>query len=104
MTYKEFKGISPRALGGMFFILRKIDRDYALTFFHYLATGIGLQKDDPIYQLRKKIIDDMSSKKKYPERDKIAWIILAWNHSRKGTKIQKLQWAGDGKSSFPKPL
>lgn len=100
---KEFKGLPSRMVGGLYHIFSKIDKEHAQAFFMYLATGIGLTKDDPIYQLRKRLIESMTSTKKMAEKDKVALTILAWNHSRAGNKVQKLQWAADGKTSFPKP-
>lgn len=101
-SIKKFKGLKQRVIGGMYWILSEIDREYAISFFHQLSTGVGLKADDAIHVLREKLIADLGAKKKYPESDKIAWIVLAWNHFRKGNKLKKIQWAGTG--NIPKPL
>lgn len=100
----QFKGLPARFVGGLYWQFSKLDRDASMEFFTSFASGAGLQKDDPIYQLRNKMIGNMASKKKFPDRDKLAWTILAWNHWRKKNKITKLQWAGDPDAAFPKPI
>lgn len=97
---KSFKGLKGQAIGGMYWILSKIDRNRALVFFGALGTGTMLTHDDPIYILRQRLMDDLAAKKKFPLKDKLAWLIMAWNHSKKGSKIKQLKWNGE---VFPKP-
>lgn len=100
-TTKEFKGLSGRYVAGLYWLFSSINRDEALLFFHYLGTGITLRADDPVYVLRKRLMVEMINKKKSPDVDKLAWTVLAWNHTRAKKKVTKLVWNGE---EFPRPL
>lgn len=97
---KDFKGLKGREVGGMFWILAKIDKPQALDFFRALGTGAMLSADNPIYVLRQRLLDELRAKKKFPMRDKLAWLIVAWNHVKRGTKTKIIKWDG---ITFPKP-
>ena len=97
---KDFKGLKGREVGGLFWIFSELDRNRALVFFGALGTGAMLAPNDPIYVLRQRLLDELHSKKKFPVRDKLAWVVMAWNHDKHGKKIKQLKWNGD---VFPKP-
>lgn len=102
-TTKEFKGLSPKHVGGLYWLFSNINRDQALEFFHKLATGLELKSDDPIYILRKRLMQEIQGNKKSPDVDKLAWTTMAWNNFRSGKKVTKFVWSGDIES-FPKPI
>lgn len=97
---KNFRGIKGREAGGMFWVLSEIDRARAVDFFRALGTGTMLKHDDPIYVLRQRLMDNLAVKKKCPTREKLAWVVIAWNHVKHGTKVKQLKWNTD---KFPKP-
>jgi hypothetical protein len=75
----------------IFHKLRKINIIQAEEFCSKLATGNMLSGDDPIYQLRERLITLRSSKtEKAPGWHYSAYTYKAWNAYRKGKKIQKL--------------
>jgi hypothetical protein len=100
---KQFRGIGRTSVGVLYWIMADHDKDKALEFFHTYATGTGLKMKHPIKVLRERLIIDMSSKKKYPDKDKCAWAIIAWNNYRKDKDLTSIRWDAD-KSEFPKPI
>lgn len=102
-TLKEFKGLQGRYVGGLYWLFAQKDRDTALLFFHYLATGTDLKSDDPIHTLRQRLLGEFMSKKKSPDLDKLAWTVISWNATRQNKKLSKIVFSGDI-ASYPKPL
>jgi len=100
---KDFKSIENRFIGGLYWMFSDIDQKYCDAFFQLYGTGIGLTETNPVFVLRQKLIADMQSHKKYPPKDKIAWVIIAWNYFRKDKKITKIKYNSD-KDDFPKPM
>ncbi len=95
----NFKGLKGRIAGGMFYVLAQKDHDVATAFFHRLATGIGLKgQDDPMFVLRKKLMEDVRARMKYPEKDRLAWIAV-----RRGKPIKQLRWKAEDEK-FPEPF
>ncbi len=97
---KDFKGLKGREVGGLFWIFSEIDRNRALVFFGALGTGAMLKQDNPIYVLRQRLLDNLALKKKFPVKDKLAWTIMAWNHSKHNHTLKQIKWNGE---KFPKP-
>ena len=100
---KHFKGLATRSIGTLYWILALADKAKAIKFFDLYATGIDLREKHPVALLRQKLIADMGSKKKYPERDKCAWMVIAWNNYVKGKDLTAIRWDSE-KSEFPKPI
>lgn len=100
---RKFKPIENRFIAGLYWIFRDIDKPTADNFIELYGSGAGMAVDNPIFVLRSKLISDIQSIKKYPTKDKVAWIILAWNAYRRGRKIKSIRFdASNG--DFPKPI
>lgn len=80
---------------------RKSSRIAADMFFGLLIDGIGLEKGDPIYALRERLISNISSKAKIPAAYAAAITIKSFNHWRAGTPIKYLRWSKDAGEAFP---
>jgi len=66
-------------------------------YFDHLATGIGIDKDDPIYLLRRHLLRrDASRPRQYAT---LAYILKTWNYRAAGRKPKHLTWGPD--DGFP---
>lgn len=89
----EFSYVLSRSyLAGLLFLFSGRNVLEAESFISKLCTGLDLEKDSPIYALRKKLLEDKMNRTKLPVRDKLALIIKAWNSYRLGKKIKQLRW------------
>jgi hypothetical protein len=70
-------------------------------FFHKLATGLELTEDDPIYTLRRILLN--TSPRPLAARMN-ALTIKAWNAWREGVPIRILSWKQGGSSREPFPV
>lgn len=69
-------------------------------FWDKLCMGIGLDKNSPIWVLRKKLIEDKYSKTSLSPTGRLALIYKAWNKFRKGEECRFLRWDKE-KEKFP---
>jgi hypothetical protein len=82
----------------------KYDREMADSFMQDLNDGADLEKTNPIYVLRKRLIDT-PEKKRPPATYALAWTIKAWNCWINGEKIQVIRWQSMGEAGaedFPR--
>lgn len=86
---KIMKGIT---LSSMHFILSELNSEKANDFCWSLITGERLEKGNPIYVLRAKLIHDLASTAKLRPVIKTALIIKAWNYYIKNKEIKLLRW------------
>lgn len=73
-------------------------------FIRLWASGEGLSSDDPIFLLRKRLIEDLGKTHRHlPARYKQAIVIKAWNAWIRGDIIGVLKWTPGGakKEAFP---
>lgn len=64
------------------------------SFLDRLATGLGLEADDAVYQLRRIILQQQGSsigKRRAGKEYILALMIKAWNLSKKGMKVRQLK-------------
>lgn len=88
----------------LFLVFGELDREDAYLFLQALSEGTGLKEDDPIYQLRQKLIENVSSRhRKMEMSSKMALCIKAWNLYRRGKTVKNLVWraVGPAGESFP---
>jgi hypothetical protein len=85
------------------FTFSAIDAEMTEKYFKALQSPDGLDGDDPVYQLREKLIENKVAKYKLSDRQKCALAIIAWNYWRKGSSVKNLRWveAGPTKQDFP---
>lgn len=86
---------------------RLVDGEAARDFEAGLLTGAGLDEGNPILTLRERLDRIKTQGVKTPDRDYIAFFVLAWNAWRQGRKMAKFQrpvggsWSAE---SFPKAI
>lgn len=86
--------------------LRQIDGDAQREFAEALYTGANLEQGSPILALRERLDRIRETKVNEPDRDMIAFFIMAWNAWREGRSIGKLQRPRGGSwtpETFPEP-
>jgi len=74
------------------------------TFFVKLAQGTGLERDEPVYILRERLLEEQKDKShKMSPIHVMALVIKAWNATREGKRIRALRWRTEGESpeEFP---
>lgn len=95
----------PGRWGCIAYILSNIEPDDAEAFFDALVTGQDLNAASPILQLRKRLLDDVTSLRKIQIREYTALVFKAWNLWRKGTTTpRRLVWVGGGKRKEDYPI
>jgi hypothetical protein len=89
--------------GTLHYIFAGIDKDDAELFFDKLTTGVELEIDNPIYQLRERLAAFKGTG--VPTQLITAYAIKAWNLWRDGLTVKNLSWKGGGKNPelFPVP-
>jgi hypothetical protein len=93
-------GITPRMCGGFYYIFSRINREMADHLFDGLSGLKELQMFDPVRALREVFIAPgmvrNRSEKMYPEINRMALIIKAWNALLKDKQVRQLTWRGTG--------
>ena len=100
---KDNKIINGTVLAGLHYILKAINREDANNFCKSLSDGVNLDKDSPIYHLRKKLLEDARAKRKMDVYERIALVCKSWNYYRKKKKVARLSFDLFN-DEFPKPL
>lgn len=72
-------------------------------FFEQLGLGTNLAENDPIYQLRRKLLEELTGRQKYELVDRCAWVTKAWNFYRRGQQCERLSW-NPARERFPVPV
>lgn len=87
------------------YVSEKVDRDMANSFMEQLNEGSQLADTDPIFHLRKRLIDENMSGKRMEQDYVLAITIKAWNAWIEGGKFSStrtLRWrSGIGAEAFP---
>ena len=94
----------PRAVScALYTLFAEVDQEDAEAFFEKLASGAGLEEGDPIFALRRVIIQEMSKQYHFDNLVLSALTIKAWNKWREGGKIHSLRWrqGGAAPESYP---
>jgi hypothetical protein len=100
---KKFKAIGNSHISGMYWVFSEINQEDADKFFELYAGGGNPPKSHPVSVLRELLITDMGSMKKYPPKEKLAFLILAWNAFREKRQVKVLRYNSQIES-FPKPI
>jgi hypothetical protein len=79
------------------------NKDKANTFFEAIHTGVNINNNDPTYWLRRRMIENATSKSKMTRRYMAALFIKAWNAHTTSKKMRSLKFCetGDGAEPFP---
>lgn len=81
----------------------KYDRELADLFMQDLNDGAGLNKTNPVYALRRRLVDD-DAKGRLHATYVLALTIKAWNAWQAGEQLSALKWttSGDKPEDFPR--
>jgi hypothetical protein len=90
---------------GLHYILARVSKEDADTFFERLSTGNMLDTGDPVLQLRNFLVRESTGRKKSPEMDVAAHTIKAWNLFRRKRTVSSLLWRSkkNPDERFPMP-
>lgn len=82
------------------YVFAKLDNPMADKFLLDLGSGEGLKRTDPVYVLRERLRRSRSERETLPPDCVAAFVIKAWNATRRGEVIKKLVWQSE--EAFPK--
>jgi hypothetical protein len=80
-------------------LFKRKDSVLAGVFAHSVATGAGLEMDNPFYQLREMMLRNLKEKAKLPRMYVMAVTIKAWNRARDNRSSKAIRWGTA--ESFP---
>lgn len=87
------KILSKKIMGGLFYLFAEKDLEETISFFKKLTTGIELEKNDPVFILRKRLLKIKIDRVR---RVSITYLtvltVKAWNLKRSKKKVTKLQF------------
>lgn len=78
------------------------DNEKVRAFFQSCHDGVGLEKNDPAYVLRERLIANRTGKARLQKKDVAALIIKALVAQMSGKKINVLRWSANANEAFPK--
>lgn len=88
--------LSRSMVTGLHYLFASADRDDADAFFSLLDTGEALEKSDPIFSLRDRMIREMRDHKRMKSIVLTAFTVRAFNAWRNGERMTKYQWKPGG--------
>lgn len=94
--------------GGLWYLFMQLDPNDATDFFKRLASDEGHYSGEPIYALRKVLMQSSEGAPRtvrLPARTAAAFTIKAWNAYRTGEHVQQLRFVAGGSKpeAFPQP-
>ena len=95
----------PSVAGLTYWLFTNIDVEDTEAFFARLIDGQDMSKGDPIYELRKALLNSRNVRGERSTSYLVAITIKAWNKWRDGEKIDLLSYRRGGSSpeAFPEP-
>lgn len=69
----------------------QIDPDQTAQFFASFASGLDLSKGHPVAALRQRLLNDVTTSKRVPFHQGLAYFIRTWNAVREGREMAKIQ-------------
>jgi hypothetical protein len=104
-TYFKFRprGWTPAIVATLYYLFARINTDDCEAFFERLTSGLFTQANDPIYQLRERLLANESKQIHYSRNQIGALAIKAWNLYRTGDTVNRLVWNGGGANPEPFP-
>lgn len=94
-------GIHQSVAGTAMYLFTSLSDEDATTFFDSLATGLNLERTDPVYQLRERALANRNARLKMAGHELLALTIKAWNYWRLGRSVQILIWKARQGEPFP---
>lgn len=97
---------SPSLACALHYLFSRVDKERADEFISRLGDGLHMTDvGNPVWRLRKRLLEDRASKKRdMSDAERAAIIIKAWNSYFRGEPLLSLKWqnAGPRKEEFPK--
>jgi hypothetical protein len=81
----------PALIGFCFYVLANVDEDDAIAYMTQVTGGEGLNKRDPAYTVRERLLNLKNSR-----NDKIHVVFRGWNAFRQGRPLSAAKILGDG--------
>ena len=102
-TFERKVDLPPSISMYCYYLLSERDPAAAESFFNKLETGVALTQHHPVYELRKRLADNVKAKAKLDNRHLVALVFKAWNAYRKGETVYNLRWRSEGAAAeeFP---
>lgn len=82
--------------GALYTLFSEVSEEDAEAFFDRLRSGADLPEDDPIFALRRVVINEMGKQYHIDNYILSALTIKAWNKWRRGEKVQNLRFRRGG--------
>jgi len=92
----KIKLAPPSVVYAAHYIFREKSHSEADEFMSAFLDGASLDSDDPVFLLRSRLIDNLSSKAKLKREYILALFIKAWNYRRSGKRLKLLKYRTDG--------
>lgn len=92
--------LSPSLAVALHYICARHHRTQADAFFTKLATGEDLKRGDPVFSLRKRLLDNLAKTEKLPKRELAVYTIKTWNAVRGGYGVKTLKFQDS--EAFPR--
>jgi hypothetical protein len=98
-------GVNRGIAAGIHYQCASVDPDAAGEFFDRLASGLDVEDGDPVYALREKVLANAKRENKEPTVVVGAWVIKAWEATRRGETLllRNLKWVHTGSKAEPYP-
>lgn len=100
-----FRPVKPSAYAMAWMLLTAVDEEQARTFLENVVTGSDMPKGHPGLAFRSRLINARAIDERLTEAEELALLILAWNFSRAGKSVARLQLPKNGLTpkNFPEP-
>ena len=88
------------------YILSRINKEDAHTFFEMLCTGENIPTQSPVGLLRKRLINNMRGTMRLGQKEYTALVLKAWNMYRRGETAKTLSYKPGGAhpEEYPTPI
>lgn len=96
---REIRFPPAQAAALRYLMTEKAGKVEADAFWHKVSQGDGLSVGDPVYALRRSLINDLTASRKMSRVDRLVITIKAWNATRRGQRVKVLMFRED--ETFP---
>lgn len=86
-TTSKHMDCSPSVIGYAMWRLFTLDPDEAAEFFEKASTKVGLDKDDPILTMTRRLSAAVRNRERLSQGEQLSVIFRAWNARRQGKKL-----------------
>lgn len=100
-TRHSFRAIAQSTAGTAHQLFNRLDESDTAEFFAKLGSGAGLEEGEPILTLRNRLMRDAAEGRRHGDMIRIGLVIKAWNYTRKGEKLTRLEMHNE--SVMPTP-